>query len=51
LESEAYQAIQREAERSDVLDSAKSEPLFIKRSGQWEQADEAMEKHIERSET
>lgn len=47
LEREAYQAIRTEAERQQVIASAKSESVFAKRYEQWEKATRAMEKQIE----
>jgi hypothetical protein len=47
LEREAYQAIKKEAERSLVVDSAKSERVFEKRYEQWLQAASAMEVRID----
>jgi hypothetical protein len=47
LEREAYKAIRKEAERKQVIASAKSEKVFEKRYEQWENAAKAMEKQIE----
>jgi hypothetical protein len=47
LEREAYKAIRKEAERKQVIASAKSEKVFEKRYEQWETAAKAMEKQIE----
>ena len=46
LERAAYQAIKREAERFQVIDSAKSEGVFFKRYEQWEKASAAVGTHI-----
>jgi hypothetical protein len=51
LERAAYQSIKREAERFQVIASAKSDHVWSKRFEQWEKAEAAVEKHIWEYET